>query len=369
MKDKLFPPIVSFLDLNVEINSKKMLYDFIKNDGSITIITDNYEIDTSKLGKQDLAIVIEKNGERHDVSFEMTVVDTIKPVIECDEELTVNIGNDIDLLDGVMVSDNSDERLNVSIKGDYDIDREGEYSLEYYVSDSSGNISTKQFVLKVISLKAAPVSYIEYKKMEDGNYSTDNGYILTIQDGVTYVDGYIIVNKTYALPSSYKTVDPYSGDVMTESCTTCIDKQTMEAFQEMKADARSIGLNIFISSGYRSYFRQQVLYQNYCARDGKIAADTYSARAGHSEHQTGYCFDLNSIDDSFAYTDEGIWVNNNAYLYGFIIRYPKGKEEITGYQYESWHLRYVGKELAEKLYNAGNWITMEEHFGLTSKYN
>jgi D-alanyl-D-alanine carboxypeptidase len=97
-------------------------------------------------------------------------------------------------------------------------------------------------------------------------------------------------------------------------------------------------------------------------------ADTYSARPGHSEHQTGLCFDLNSIDDSFAYTNEGKWVNNNAHLYGFIIRYPKGKESITGYQYESWHLRYVGKDLANKLYNDGNWLTMEEYYGLSSKY-
>ena len=77
---------------------------------------------------------------------------------------------------------------------------------------------------------------------------------------------------------------------------------------------------------------------------------------------------MNTIDDSFAKTDEGKWINKNAYLYGFIIRYPKGKEDITGYQYESWHLRYVGTELAKKLYNDGDWITMEEYYGLSSKY-
>ena len=104
------------------------------------------------------------------------------------------------------------------------------------------------------------------------------------------------------------------------------------------------------------------------ARDGKQEADTYSARPGHSEHQTGLAFDLNTIDDSFANTAEGKWINDNCYRYGLILRYPKGKEEITGYQYESWHLRYVGKELAQKLYNNGNWMTLEEHFNITSKY-
>jgi D-alanyl-D-alanine carboxypeptidase len=142
----------------------------------------------------------------------------------------------------------------------------------------------------------------------------------------------------------------------------------MTAFNNMQADAQALGLNLYISSGYRSYSYQENLYNNYVYQDGKEAADTYSARPGHSEHQTGLAFDLNTIDDSFAYTDEGKWVAQNCYKYGLILRYPEGKEKQTGYKYESWHLRYVGKELAEKLYNNGNWITLEENFNLTSVY-
>ena len=104
------------------------------------------------------------------------------------------------------------------------------------------------------------------------------------------------------------------------------------------------------------------------SRNGEEAADTYSSRPGHSEHQTGFCFDLNSIDDTFTNTNEGKWVNQNAYLYGFVIRFPKGKEEYTGYIYESWHLRYVGKDIAKKLYNNGDWISIEEYYGITSRY-
>ena len=136
----------------------------------------------------------------------------------------------------------------------------------------------------------------------------------------------------------------------------------------MQADASALGLNLYISSGFRSYSYQANLYNNYVAQDGQYAADTYSARPGHSEHQTGLAFDLNTIDDSFAYTPEGQWVKDNCQKYGLILRYPQGKEQQTGYQYESWHLRYVGKELAEKLYNNGNWITLEEHFNITSQY-
>ena len=187
-------------------------------------------------------------------------------------------------------------------------------------------------------------------------------------DGVTYVNGIMIVNKTYPLPEDYVPKNTYKDATGLSYCTECIDKEAYQKYQEMDADATSLGLNIWIQSGYRSYSLQETLYNNYVNRDGKLAADTYSARPGHSEHQTGLAFDLNSIDDSFQYTDEGKWVNENAYRYGFIIRYPKGKDDITGYKYESWQLRYVGVELATTLYNDGDWITLEEYFNLTSKY-
>lgn len=183
-------------------------------------------------------------------------------------------------------------------------------------------------------------------------------------DGVTYIDGIMIVNKTYSIPESYEAPNANGYGY----CLTCLTDETLKAFNEMKADAQSIGLNLYISSGYRSYTYQETLYNNYVSQDGKEEADTYSARPGHSEHQTGLAFDLNTIDDSFAYTEEGKWVKDNCYKYGLILRYPKGKEKETGYQYESWHLRYVGKDLAQKLYNNGNWITLEEHFNITSEY-
>ena len=217
------------------------------------------------------------------------------------------------------------------------------------------------------NLEKAPNNTGEFASLPDGEYVTDKGYTVTIENGISYVDGYLIVNKTYKLPENYQPNDPYQA-VTGDWCINCINKEVMEAFNEMQSDATSLGLNIYIASGYRGYNNQTNLYNNYVSRDGQVAADTYSARPGHSEHQTGLCFDLNSVDDSFANTAEGKWVNDNAPLYGFIIRYPKGKENETGYQYESWHLRYVGKELASKLYNNGDWITMEDYFGLSSSY-
>ena len=202
-------------------------------------------------------------------------------------------------------------------------------------------------------LNNAPINNSEYENLNDGEYITTKGYTLKKINGVAYIDNILIVNKTYSLPSSF-------GGELTS--------KVMNAFNLMNVDAKALGLNLWIQSGYRSYSRQESIYNSYVLNDGQLNADTYSARPGHSEHQTGLAFDLNSIDDSFTYTNEGIWVNNNCYRYGFIIRYPKGKENITGYMHESWHLRYVGTELASKLYNNGDWITLEEYYGITSSY-
>lgn len=217
------------------------------------------------------------------------------------------------------------------------------------------------------SLESAPSNYQDYSMLSDGEYITKNGYTLVIKDGLATIDGQLIVNKTYSVPESYKPENPYSK-VESDRCIDCLEKEVMDSFQEMQSDASSIGLNIYIASGYRSYNYQNTLYNNYSAVSGIEGADTYSARPGHSEHQTGLCFDLNSVEISFANTDEGKWIQNNAYLYGFVIRYPKGKEEITGYQYEPWHLRYVGEVLAKELYHDGDWITMEEYYGISSSY-
>lgn len=216
--------------------------------------------------------------------------------------------------------------------------------------------------------KAYPLlDKIKGEKIDKG--TTSKGFKITEINGVTYIDDVMMVNKTYSLPSDYMPVDTVeSPEGKTNTCNKCINKIAYKSFLNMQADAKAVGLNIYIASGYRPYVSQNKIYNNYIKRDGKKAADTYSARPGYSEHQSSYAFDLNSINDSFAKTDEGKWVNNNAYLYGFIIRFPKGKSDYTGYKYESWHLRYVGYDLAKKLYNDGDWLSLEEYFGVSSKY-
>ena len=333
--------LVLIKDLNVEINSEVTLLSFVDEVKNGSVISEDKKIDTSKLGRQELAVEVKTGNKTKKYEFTINVVDTIKPEIDGRSEITTTVGKKIDLLEGVTVSDNSKEDIKVEIKGDYDFNKEGEYELEYYAKDSSGNEISQKIKLIVVS------------DPNNMTFTTSKGFKGKVIDGVTYIDDVLIANKTYSLPSDY-------GNGLTST--------TQSAFDKMNADAKSLGLNLWIASGYRSYATQKRLYNNYVSSDGKEAADTYSARPGYSEHQTGLAFDLNSVEESFANTDEGKWVKDNCYRYGLIIRYPKGKESVTGYIYEPWHLRYVGVELATKLYNNGDWITLEEYFGVDSKY-
>lgn len=174
---------------------------------------------------------------------------------------------------------------------------------------------------------------------------------IEVIDGITYVDGILIANKTYSLPSSY---DPG------------LSPEAKKAFDKMAADALSDGLYLFIVSGYRSYSTQYSTYNYFVWERGTAAADRVSARPGHSEHQSGLAMDINTTSSAFEGTPEAIWLEKNCWKYGFIIRYPKGKESITGYIYEPWHVRYLGKDIAKKVYDSG--LTLEEYLGIDSVY-
>ena len=218
--------------------------------------------------------------------------------------------------------------------------------------DGDGTVGARDARLALrtaIGLAQNPVG-----KMRSSNIAgyTEKGYAIEVIDGRTYVDGILIANKTYSLPEGY---DP--GGLLPE-CE--------EAFALMKKDAAGLGLNIYISSGFRSYASQKSIYNRYVSKDGRALADTYSARPGHSEHQTGLSIDLNTITQSFGRTKEGKWVAANCHKYGFIIRYPQGKAHITGYRFEPWHLRYVGVDTATKIAQSG--LCLEEYYGITSVY-
>lgn len=172
----------------------------------------------------------------------------------------------------------------------------------------------------------------------------------------------IITNKYYKLSKDYEPNDLVNiNNAYTAGKSRTIRKKVNTEFEKMAKTMISQGMTVNVISAYRSYSTQNQLYNNYAARDGKKKADTYSARPGHSEHQTGLALDLNSIsNNSFVYTKEYKWLKDNAHKYGFILRYPSDKVYITGYMFESWHYRYVGVDVAKYIYE--NKITFEEYY-------
>ncbi|MGL6185003.1 MAG: M15 family metallopeptidase [Clostridium chrysemydis] len=139
-----------------------------------------------------------------------------------------------------------------------------------------------------------------------------------------------------------------------------VSKRIAKSLEEMFNDAENEGIILLGNSGYRSYKSQVQTYNNRVQSEGKKMADAYVAKPGFSEHQTGLCIDITNEGKYFAKgTKEADWLNDNCYKYGFIIRYPEGKESVTGISYEPWHVRYVGKEAAKIIHNQN--ITLEEY--------
>lgn len=181
----------------------------------------------------------------------------------------------------------------------------------------------------------------------------------------------VLVNRISNLPDTYVPGDLVKlTDVPTVLSNPEVNQLREVAYEALKelfiAAKEEAEYVLHARSGYRSYNTQVSLYSSYVANHGQVAADTFSAKPGQSEHQTGLSMDITceamnfQLDDTFGATDEGKWVAENAHRFGFIIRYPKGKEDITGYMYEPWHIRYLGTELATKVFESG--LTLEEYF-------
>ncbi|MGM8365440.1 D-alanyl-D-alanine carboxypeptidase family protein [Virgibacillus sp. W0181] len=183
-----------------------------------------------------------------------------------------------------------------------------------------------------------------------------------------------LINKTHALPSDYLPHDlvipnvrfPFTEDLPKKQ----MRKVAAEALEDMFNAADEAGLDLFAQSGYRSYQRQDAIFASNVKQHGEEAANNFSARPGESEHQSGLTMDVTSPDVDFKLviefgnTKEGEWIKQHAHEFGFIIRYPEGKEEITQYQYEPWHLRFVGKKAAKEIMEKQ--VTLEEYLDVVN---
>ena len=187
---------------------------------------------------------------------------------------------------------------------------------------------------------------------------------------------WVIVNKQRPLqPKSYAPSDLRVPKVALRSSSSSSEMkmrdQAATALEAMFANAKQNGINLLLASGYRSYSLQVSVYNRNVASLGQAEADTQSARPGFSEHQTGLAVDVGAanrtceIESCFANTPEGKWIAENAYAFGFVVRYASGNQPVTGYMYEPWHLRFVGTELASELHRLDD-PTLEAFFGFSA---
>lgn len=185
---------------------------------------------------------------------------------------------------------------------------------------------------------------------------------------------WVIVNKQHPLqPKDYAPADLVFPKVplrVPGNESMQLRSKAAAALERLVADAQTAGFKLMLASGYRSYNYQVGLYNGYVKSVGTAEADKTSARPGHSEHQTGLAADVEpasrncELDQCFGDLPEGKWVAEHAHTYGFIIRYTKNDTATTGYEYEPWHLRYVGPELAAEL-TKQNVTTLEAFFGVS----
>ena len=178
----------------------------------------------------------------------------------------------------------------------------------------------------------------------------------------------VLINKNNGLDKNYIPKDLKIINNNFSIKKIYLRKKTKKAFEKLCKECKKHNLYIKAASGYRSYNYQKKIYYEYVKEKGKEYADLCSAKPGFSEHQTGLAIDIEGSTgtyDDFELTKEFNWISKNAYKFGFILRYPKEKENITGYKYEPWHYRYIGKRLAKKLFF--NNITLEEYYKKKNK--
>lgn len=214
--------------------------------------------------------------------------------------------------------------------------------VDYYTEDSDQTIT---HAVAMVNVGANKDHYTDVKKTD------------------TSKDELILVNKYNQLPKDYAPED--LTDISVQYCygDNEVSNEVYQKYISMYNAAKEEDLYLIITSAFRDYEFQDQLWNQYAKSQGEEWADSVAARAGHSEHQTGLTLDIvtyNSNMNEFENTDEFKWLQKHAHEYGFIMRYPKDKEDITGYDYESWHYRYVGVETATKIHELG--ITYDEYY-------
>lgn len=290
--------------------------------------------DYPEVGEYELPFTY-KTMTNHSDKLKVTVKDTTKPKFTSfSEKIEVTKGNkDFDFKKHFKASDLSSCTLDINTK-DVNFDKEGDYTAKVTATDAHKNKESKKFTVVVKAEEKTAIA------------SADNEQKVSPY----YKNGILIVNKKHPVPPGF-------GGGVNQTALAAVNRM----ISDMKAEGLSVDRT---TSNYRSYSYQSTLYQNYVSAYGKASADTFSARPGYSEHQTGLAFDLREPGGGSLLTNSKAtsWVAKNAHKYGLIVRYQSGKEWITGYQAEPWHVRYVG-DIATSIYNSG--LSLEEYLGVS----
>lgn len=317
--------VINFDDLQILDTNDVEILDTLIIDLSNVELVENESY--PKVGKYNVSLNYKEAFMDKSKDINIVISDMTKPkFIEYPEDIKI-MANDEDhnFSTYFVVEDLSEFELKIDTTA-INFAKAGQYDAKAIAIDIYGNQSTHEFHV-----------LIEEKIVEK-----PTTIIPTIKNGI------LIVNKKHPLPSSYS-----PGE----------NPKAVAKLNEMISDMQDLEFDISNAySGFRTYDYQKTLYEAYVKRDGKAAADTYSARPGHSEHQTGLTFDVKHRDGTLVTkAAEAKWIAGNAANYGFIVRYQEGKEKITGYMPEPWHLRYIGDE-AINIYESG--LTLEEYLGV-----
>ena len=221
----------------------------------------------------------------------------------------------------------------------------------------------KNYLNRYLSYKKKNTELTNEEVITHVNIGIDKPYYTGIKEAVYLNKITILVNKYNYLKEDYIPDNLESINLDYARSGMQLVKEAKDSYEAMAKEAKKENLTLVAMSSYRSYEYQEKLYNNYVKIDGVEKADTYSSRPGFSEHQTGLSVDIydgKGNYEEFDKTKEFEWLQKNGYKYGFILRFPKGKEYLTGYDYESWHYRYVGTKIATYIHD--NDLTFEEYY-------
>ena len=247
---------------------------------------------------------------------------------------------------------------------------------ELYFVNNEKNDYIVDIIKEKYFLEKNLYEYIEYKSKNKKKSYSDVIAIVNVRANKDWYDNkvvretdlskgnLILVNKFNYLNNSFIPNEIVDVDINYAYQNNKASKEVNDAYVLMAKEAKKDNIILLVNSSYRTYERQEEIYKEFYYSKGISYADKYAARAGYSEHQTGLALDIftsgRSTTSDFDQSEAFKWLTNNAHKYGFILRYPKDKEYLTGYSYESWHYRYLGVDTATKVYNSG--LTYDEYY-------